>query len=247
MPAAMDNQRFYKSSGGNAIMDRRNFSPDVVDYLSMETRFLRGVLGTRKYRYVVELGCDMARCFEVVDDCGVEYLGIDIREELLAAVAKHFATRRESFPRLIIGSADDLDLHLGAAGVGVRDGVLCVFPFNLLGNIEFPETILVKYNRLGVDVLVSGFSASGGATEVRRTYYEKCSIAALRKLSTPEGEVFTNFSSFHSIAYHENVLVNKLRWAGYSPVSRSLTNIGTITHAVAQANLPGARMSARNS
>jgi len=61
----MKNVNFYKSKSGNDIMDPKNFTKEIVQYLNSESVYIFKIISNYKYSVLLELGCDEARLHNI--------------------------------------------------------------------------------------------------------------------------------------------------------------------------------------
>lgn len=148
---------------------------------------------------------------------GIEYLGIDCRTDLQPF--KEMLSSQASCPaRLEISCLSRLPQHLGPEHLARKECILCVFPFNLIGNIGDFGRILRGYASAGLDILLSSFNCASFTTEARYQYYLRCNIRNVTSIYTAEGVLFTDFQEFFSFSSYENTLHTLLALNGYSVV-----------------------------
>ena len=212
-----DSSSYYLGENGNGIMDVANFDNKIHVHLEREAAHICDLLNGGTYEVFVELGCDRARSLALAERCAMEYIGVDCREEL-RPFQEILSSRSPRPARLEIGCLSRLPDYLGPKYMARKERILCVFPFNLIGNIGDFEEVLRRYADAGLDIALSNFNCAPCTTEIRRQYYTRCNIRNLMDIATAEGVLFSNFKDFYSFSYHENTLHTLLARSGYSIV-----------------------------
>lgn len=208
------NQLFYSGPNGKAIMSVANFDDDIRSHLDREVSYLENLFAQSDYKMFVELGCDQARLLGLASRLQLDYLGVDSRKDLsdykitpndAANITTHF----------LHGCLSAVPDYFSNQRFTTGQKALCVFPFNLLGNLSDPIEVLTSYRKSGFDIAVSNFNCSSEASRIRSAYYSRCSDGHVIQCDTPAGVLFTDFDRFHSLAYRENTLKLLLERAGY--------------------------------
>lgn len=141
----------------------------------------------------------------------VNYIGVDIRDSLQSYIDEYLLKNRhvESvfINSCLSGSYKLLNIK--------RSPALCVFPFNLIGNLGDWKLQVTNCYSNGFDLMISQFATTDKAKKIRLNYYEKCSAGHISLKETEEGDVFQGLD-FESISYKKSNVVEYCVNAGFN-------------------------------
>lgn len=190
--------------------------PAVRAHLAAERAYAATVI--RRYRAMVEVGCaDGSLLLPSARQLGVEYLGIDLAADAVAA------TRTAGGAAL---RADVVDLATLSLPAGP---LLAAYPFNVFGLLPEPHRALAATATAGADALILTYRTNARATAVRAEYYAACGLAGT--LTTDELGVHFAADGFRSSVYHPKVLTAWLAAAGFQVTVTPTSTVGWAYHA----------------
>lgn len=220
------NSTFYKSPVGNSIMDSKNFSLEIEDYLAAERNFLASVIQKYSCQHLIEVGCDVVRLAKVAAEYGINYIGNDYRPELLEE-----CTNELSRIGLKSGAFVNDDIfNLLETMPSLNGRMVIILPFNFLGNMTpRHQNLLQKLTETGHGIIISQFNITPHANAVRREYYSKC---ASHKVQCEELEAMVLFSSdrFKSISFKRSHLTGEMRLLDYREILTEETDIYALSY-----------------
>lgn len=193
---------FYEQEEmSSAIMSLSNMPDGILSLLQMET-LAAYEAASYGCTALVELGCYDGRALEVARFTGVRYVGADIDQSAIDMLSERIS--KEGLTGSASGLVDDVLGHelWDRALLGVHP--LYVVPFNLLGNFRHPERFVQSLASVGGSAVVSVFNDGPDAGVVRRAYYSRCGVMALRSEPMADGGVlFNGEDGFYSRSYTE--------------------------------------------
>ena len=193
----MKNNAFYIGKNGNQIMNTNNFSKEIIRYLNYEQAYISKILAKKRYCTLIELGCDEVRLHGNCAMNEVKYIGVDIRDNLKASILEDLSKNRHVESRFINSCLSEFH---------ELNPVLCVFPFNLIGNLEECKSQTKKCFSRGFDIVISQFNTTSDAKSIRYEYYKNCGISNLFFKKTKEGDIFRGIG-FESKSYNNGYLI----------------------------------------
>lgn len=219
------NLDFYRDHGASAIMRAAHFPDDMLPFFQMESLAVLEALSRYGCSTLVELGCYDGRSLEVARAAGVEYVGIDVN----AAAVKRVRCRIEAE-----GLADRARAQVGDA-MRCTDWIdhvtagrpLLLLPFNLLGNFPSPQALLKGIKQAGGVAVLSVFTASAAATDLRRDYYTACGINPLEQYTDADGGViFRSGNTFQSRSFTPQALAELCASCDITVLSEATNSVG---------------------
>lgn len=205
----MNNKIFYKSSSGGEIMLSYNFNKEVVAFLITEAAFVSKILLLNKYDVLIELGCDRAKNYNIADLHKINYIGVDIRDSVIKKL------ENSDYNNATFYCFDFLNIEKILPLIKNKKS-LCLFPFNLAGNIPNIHNILTSYKQLiDANIILSMWQCSKKANLARNQYYNNC---GLTNLQFEETSIANNFvsNSFTSKSYKSSFLNNLITNHGFT-------------------------------
>ncbi|MBU2707896.1 hypothetical protein KCM76_18015 [Zooshikella marina] len=230
MPRLLDNTAYYQSNIGHEIMSTHNFDDHIIRYLAHEQAFISGILANQSYTTLIEIGCDKVRSFETAAMNNVKYIGIDIRTKLEEQSKHYFSQCHKSTASFLRGSLVDIDGVLNDK-VNHSERILCLFPFNLIGNVENITNILRKYYMTGMDIVISSFQTGEPANSIRRAYYQKCGLDIAQEVDDVNHYTFC-CNDFQSSSYSCDYIQTVAGQVGFSVEKTFSTNVFYLFHMV---------------
>jgi SAM-dependent methyltransferase len=236
---------FYAVGGGDRLVRSDVYPAHIRRYLVEELRLIEGILKSRRYSHMLEVGCMYGRMMHVATRHGVKYRGIDLVPAFIKVGrrrSREYACS-EQHAKLWICSVNDIEYLVKrkcALFPEQMDDMLAVFPFNCFGNLAEPEDSLLSLNRCGCDVLICTYVTDANANRMRREYYDSCGYKGLEMVQNGKGVLFTAGDGLHSIAYHPHYVNSLLMNSGYARPDISFINpCGVSYHAVGRSGLCG--------
>jgi hypothetical protein len=224
----LDNRQYYNGPEGHEIMNIKNYNHQTIKLLQCEHAFVSKTLSRNRYATLIELGCDQVRAFEIADMNEVNYIGIDIRNRLHGEMAFGNTLGKKARKAKFI-SGDLLEIASLVEAQVLDNAALSFFPFNLLGNFDAPEKIIQCYANLELDMIISNWQTSEGATSAREDYYVNCGFNELTLYDNDKAISFTQ-ADFTSNAYKLAYLLTASQKAGYKVRDLFETNIMYAVH-----------------
>jgi hypothetical protein len=168
-------------------MQAANFPDDLLSFLQLESLVILQIAREQRCDTLVEFGCYDGRALEIAKLLEIRYLGVDINEKAIKTLNRRIANEG------LRGSARSIvaDINNPAQWSSHIDGnsTLYVIPFNLIGNLSKPRSILNILKERGGYGVLSVFNADPWTTEIRRNYYTACGIGMLGTEPAPFGGV----------------------------------------------------------
>lgn len=216
---------FYETAAASArIMTLAHFPDDVLPLLQLEGLAIYEAISFLDCTDLVELGCYDGRALEIARFTGVRYLGVDLDADAVATLRDRIVREKlTGIARTLV--ADVLDhREWDRELVGTRP--LYVLPFNLLGNFRDANQFLESLSATGGAAIITVFSDSYQATEVRRAYYSRCEVRNLAHRPTEDGGVlFTGDNGFYSRSYSKAAFHRLLVDSDITPVRMKSNNL----------------------
>ncbi|KAF3997034.1 hypothetical protein [Glaciimonas immobilis] len=222
-----NNLNFYHSTDGGEIMSAKNFNDGVISLLRTESAFVSMVLQQRKYNILLEMGCDLARNYDIARLHKIDYIGMDARKTVIDELLES-ATLPNMYKHATFINDDVLNINHIRTQLKLRQ-TLCLLPFNLIGNFTSLDTIFSVYAEANIDVVISSWQCSSQASIVRANYYANCGIANLDFIETDIAHCFTR-SDFRSAAYRHQHLHQMASQNGYVLVEMFATNLNLLLY-----------------
>ena len=222
----MKNNAYYIGRSGNEIMNSNNFGNGIIRYLNYEQAFVSRVLSKNHYSTLIEFGCDEIRLYGNCAINNVKYIGVDIRSDLKDFADHYFSENNHVEGHFINTCLSKFDEFFEN---DVNNSVLCVFPFNLIGNLDDVERQIAKCYELGFELIVSQFNTTHYAKAVRYGYYQKCGFYNLSFKEDKSGHLFVG-ADFESKSYHYEYLLNCIVNIGFEKSDEFLDNSIQIFH-----------------
>ena len=216
----MKNNFYYNGKNGDQIMNSNNFSKEIVRYLNYEQAYISKVLVEYGYSTLIELGCDEVRLHGTCTMNGVSYIGVDIRDELTLFTNKYFAENNDIYSKFVNSCISDFHGQLDTAS----DPILCVFPFNLIGNLSEYKSQITNCHLNGYDIIISQFNTTEESKVIRSQYYNKCGISDISLKETTEGDLFQGLN-FESMSYNNNYIIECCKKLGYRHIHSYNSNL----------------------
>lgn len=219
------NLAFYRDHGASVIMRAAHFPDEMLPFFQMESLAVLEALSRYGCSTLVELGCYDGRSLEVARAAGVDYLGIDINAAAVERVRHRIDEEGlGDRARAQVGDAMQCADWIGSV-TGGRP--LLLLPFNLLGNFPSPELLLKGIKQAGGVAVLSVFTASAAATDLRRDYYTACEIAPLREFQDVDGGVvFRSGNTFQSRSFTPHALAELCAACGITVLSEATNSVG---------------------
>lgn len=225
----MNVKTFYESNIGHNIMEEIFFSREINSYLELEKCFLESIIN--KFNLFVEIGCVKGRHLQWTLEKGKYYVGIDIvSKHIIDAERVAVSLNLDSNQyKLVCERAENFYLILNQIKMNDRRqkyNALTYFPFNIFGNVENWDKIVLKLKESNVDFYISGFKTDKFSTEIRKQYYSNCGCKELIEIQDDTGIRFKSKEGLNTIAYFPNWLSQKFSDIGIKIKTYELGNIG---------------------
>jgi hypothetical protein len=216
---------FYESAAGSArIMTLAHFPDDVLPLLQLEGLAIYEAISFLDCTDLVEMGCYDGRALEIARFTGVRYLGVDLDAEAVATLRERIT--REKLSGMARALVADVLRHPEWDRDLIGAKPLYVLPFNLLGNFRDVQPFLKSLSATGGAAMITVFSDSYQATEVRRAYYTRCGVHSLANRPTEDGGVlFTGDNGFYSRSYSKAAFRRLLIDSDITPVRMKSNNL----------------------
>jgi len=209
----MKNNTYYAGKNGSQIMNTNNFSKEIVRYLNYEQAYISKILSKYIHGTLIELGCDEVRLYGCSAMNEVNYIGVDIRGSLKPCIDDYLSKNSHVKGKFIHSCLSDFYELLNIELVPI----LCVFPFNLIGNLNECKSQINNCYLHGFDVVISQFNTTDKAKEIRLDYYKKCGIPHIFLKKTNEGDIFKGLD-FESKSYNKNFIIESCINVGFNHI-----------------------------
>lgn len=203
-------KEFYGSKIGKNILNQECFPEEVSDYLKKEKLFLDNLVD--KFDSIIEIGCGNGTHLQWAIENGKKYIGIDINEGRITKARltanlngfdsnqfKFACEKAENFPRVL----DNLNIEQSNSIPFVY------FPFNVFGNIESVEEIILSLKKTNIDFGICAFKTSNLANKIREKYYENCGCQNILRINDNKGVRFKSKEGLNTIAYFSDWMQRK--------------------------------------
>lgn len=219
---------FYRACGASAIMRAANFPNDLLSFLQLESLIILQVITEQKCDLLIELGCYDGRALEIAKLAGIRYLGVDINAQAIETLEHRIIHEGlNGYAKSILADINDVT-EWGASVEGKTP--LYVVPFNLLGNLSDPHSLLQILNQRNSHGVLSVFNSNSWTTEVRRNYYTSCGIKLVGTDDAPFGGVrFRGHDGFVSQSFSQFGFELFLKECGVTTMFRRENRIGHCT------------------
>lgn len=199
-----DNFEFYSSPQGNEILNNKNFTPKIMNYLDEEHQAIQRILGTRteKYDALLEIGCGHASNIKLSALLRLKYFGIDFIENVIK-VARYQISKNKLSGQVDCLSVLNLDHTTTPVPQDMR--TVCLFPFNVFGNIFEPIRILKIMKMLNYAMLISTYRNDMKLTPILN-YYESCGLSHIKSIKSEKGTTLISNNKFKSIVYNSDYI-----------------------------------------
>ncbi len=168
----MKNKDIYKTDLGLQIMDPKNFSSQIIEYLECEAHLVFDKAEENNNDVIVELGSHNFRLKHQIErKLFSPYLGVDL--------IKTQAHPPDSLSRQIRCDVTKL-VKKNFKLFSFFKRPLIVLPFNFIGNIPDEVKFLNHLSCHKSDIIISQFSLTDIAYKVRSIYYECCGFENLK-------------------------------------------------------------------
>lgn len=183
------------------------------------------------------MGCGKLRNLKLAQTNGLKYYGIDFVPKYIEK-AKKFIAEQGLEDSVFAECLSIFDFGGEKNFIPQEERVLCLFPFNALGNIGNVLDILARLNGLKYDVLISSYKTDTHTTQVRKEYFEKCHYTNLQITESESGVTFTSDEGLKSIGFNPAYLVDLCKTASYGVVQAEFGEIGMMYSLKANAPKP---------
>ncbi len=221
-----DNFEFYSCSHGREILNSENFSPDIMNYLEGESKTIQEVIINylEDYHAMLEVGCGHARNVGVSLRLGLKYYGIDFIENEIVTARRKLKEKKLSGH---VKCLSVLDLNKATTPVPASLKTVCIFPFNVFGNIFEPVRILKIMHDLNYTMLISTYRQDADKDAVL-SYYKACGLNHVKAMTVENGTMFVTKEGFRSIVYHSDYLYDIASQLGLVVDSFEFSKIGKL-------------------
>lgn len=199
-----DNFVFYASQKGKEILNENNFPPTIQHFLASERTAIQKILTKMQLSYdaLLELGCGNARNIDLALAAKLMYYGIDfIESEITLASIKIKEKNAQGKAKCL----SIMDLNHQTTPIPPDTRTICLYPFNLFGNIFDPLKVIQISHELKYDLLVSTYREDTSITPII-DYYQACGLSNIKTNLVNNGVLFSSDQGFNSIIYKKNYL-----------------------------------------
>lgn len=225
---------FYKQKW-STLLDPANYPPEIRVHLQQEAQLFQTIVREHSYEAIVEVGCANGQfLMNIAIELGLHYIGIDfVSEACDRALEKIRELQPSDISMATVVCGDICNPSTLTMCRPFLEGLktLVTFPFNSFGNISAPLYVVrtIAYHRY--DLLIFTYSTGDNATRARARYYGNCGLEGLICEENELGVLFRSLDSFHSYAYHSQVVSNWLWQSGYQVTQVPYGPIGIAYHA----------------
>ena len=194
----------YSSHKWWGIMNKENFSLEIMKMLENELYFLKAKISDQKYDLVIEIGCGEGKNAFFLSQF-VNYVGLDADKmfiEKAKSVMKEHSVENARFYNL---SSHQLDQIL----IPIDFKVLVFIPFNLFGNLSNPTSMLDDIFFRNWDLAIFTYQDNDLTQRERFKYYRNCGIEIEYK-NHGEYSTFRSKDGFDSKVYSEIFMKEKM-------------------------------------
>jgi hypothetical protein len=182
-----------------------------------------------RFDSVVEVGCMEGRYLTWAVKQSKNYTGVDIVPKYIEAGLRRIQDLglcRRTY-RFLLGAAEDSGTLIQAQHSRIAtDKCLLLFPFNSFGNIASYERLVANLAESGIPFLISTYSTTKLATQLRREYYARCGYADIEVRRELAGVCIVGSEGLHSMAYYPDYLDSLLGRHGLKYATAPLAKIG---------------------
>jgi hypothetical protein len=217
--------QFYSNNGGDEILHDVNYPEEIVNYLAAQETQIEERLKTKKYTALFEIACGDAQNLEIARKHQVHYYGIDFVDDCIRrAKTKINELGLQKTAQVKCMSA--LDLNTATTPIQSNEKVLCILPFNCIGNIGNVIALIDSLDKLGYDVMISTYKLNGIANAARAKYYKNCGYQNLQREENEVAEIFTSDEGLHSVSYQIEYMKDIFSRTNYQLTVSNITDIG---------------------
>lgn len=221
-----DNFAFYSSKKGKEILNNNNFPSDIKLFLENEYITIQNILVQKKRSYdaLLEVGCGNARNIDLALTSNLRYFGIDFIEQEVELATKKIKEKN------VDGKAKCVSImHLNYLTTPVPSSMrtICLFPFNLFGNIFDAKKAIQIMHDLNYDFLVSTYRDDILTSSIT-DYYRACGLNDIKKTSVKNGVLYSSVEGFNSIIYKSDYLQNIAIKFDFSITTMEFCKIGKL-------------------
>jgi hypothetical protein len=206
---------FYASGAGDRLIDDSHYPNEVQVFLRNEVQLLEQQF--RSKSLLVEVGCMSGRYVDWAHAHGCRYLGIDVVERFVQVGNKRLQQMHlpdDQF-RIILVGAQNVSQAVRATFPQARvEDILCLYPFNSIGNMMSVQAPLASLAELGSSFFVSSYQTSPAANRIRLTYYHQAGYLDVRSHEIIAGVLFSSSDGLHTIAYHPDLMLQVMHEHG---------------------------------
>src|SRR5579883_1915550 len=214
--------------GGKEILKNDNYPEELKHFLLAERQWISNHIKKEdKYTALFEIGCGEARNLDIAQEHEINYYGIDFDNDYIIK-AKNKIKQLPLSIKAIVRCLSVFDLNESATPVGKNERVLCIFPFNALGNMGNLLEILNKVHELGYDVLISTYKIDEFSSQIREQYFVNCGYKNLRKEHTKHGLTFYSDEGLKSTAMNSAYVQSVAEMTNYSMLVNDFSRIGVM-------------------
>jgi hypothetical protein len=222
----VDNFEFYSSLSGNEILNNENFPPDIVDYLEGEYAAFHQLLTHRHLEFdaLLEIGCGNARNIELARSFALQYFGIDFIEQVVKTASRKLKNNKWMGK---IECLSVLDLHQSTTPISNNLRTLCLFPFNVFGNILDPLRVLKIMRDLKYAMLISTYRHVANQDAIMQ-YYTACGLTHIEVKAQKYGTLISSREGFHSTIYQTEYIQHLSNQCGFKIEITNFNKLGTL-------------------
>lgn len=221
-----DNFEFYSCPQGREILNSRNFTPDINNFLCDEHAIVQRILINHKNDYdaLLEVGCGYTRNAELATFLGLIYFGIDFIENVVNVARSQL---KEKNVKAQVDCLSVLDLTPITTPIPKAMRTVCLFPFNVFGNIFEPTRILQIMHTLNYAMLISTYRNDVNMSAILK-YYQACGLNHIKTIKLDIGTIFISKEGFKSVIYNSEYIYHIAHELGLTIESFEFSKLGKL-------------------
>jgi hypothetical protein len=194
------------------------YTPELHTYIKDQRNLLHEIVRNNHYVNIIEAGCGNGTfLFPTVFQLGLNYIGIDKEQQAVVQLNKTITHLQYSSDlRAIWADMQNFSDVVNQYNIPSENS-LVVFPFNALGVMDNPASILAQISDSGLDVLIFTYATTDRAQSIRHDYYQQLQFSNVTiQRDLQDSVVFRSEEGLTSYAYAPHLIMSWLQ-ATYPP------------------------------
>lgn len=192
-----NNQLFYDSGAGDALADETALPNPILGYVHLETAIVKQVLNN--FDALIEVGCMWGRLGNLALETNKPYLGIDVSPRYINLAKRRFGSSK----LCSLVCCDATDPSCSAIKIFNQSWKptrpILVLPFNCIGNMDCPKSMIDQIERWQMDTLIFGYQDGPSQVRLLAEYFSKSGVGATNYSRGKKEISFNSSSGFQSL------------------------------------------------